>query len=71
MTNSRTLLTSEWVDAPASTRTVLYVVVATIWVVAVVHSVREHRKNRAEEARIIAEARNAATHASTVASPRP
>ncbi|WP_346622158.1 sulfite exporter TauE/SafE family protein [Blastococcus montanus] len=49
LTNVRTLLRSEWVDAGTTTSAVVYTVLAAVWVLAVVHSYREYRKDRAAE----------------------
>ncbi|MDK3258157.1 sulfite exporter TauE/SafE family protein [Blastococcus capsensis] len=49
LTNVRTLLRSDWVDAGDTTRTVVYVILAVVWIAAVVHSYREYRKDRAAE----------------------
>jgi uncharacterized membrane protein YfcA len=46
LTNTRTLLMSEWIDAPGPVRTAVYVVLVAIWALAVVHSFREYRKDR-------------------------
>jgi uncharacterized membrane protein YfcA len=46
VTNSRTLLTSDWVDASPGTRWVVYAVVYLVWAAAVGWSVREHRAQR-------------------------
>jgi uncharacterized protein len=49
LTNTRTLLRSDWIDAPDPVRYAVYAVIAAIWVAAVVHSFREFRKDRALE----------------------
>jgi uncharacterized membrane protein YfcA len=49
LTNSRTLLMSDWIDASEPVRDVVYVVLCAVWVLAVVHSYREYRKDRALE----------------------
>jgi uncharacterized protein len=49
LTNSRTLLNSDWMDAPGTTRAAVYLAVAVVWVLAVVHSFREYRKDQALE----------------------
>ncbi|MCZ2857760.1 sulfite exporter TauE/SafE family protein [Blastococcus sp. VKM Ac-2987] len=49
LTNVRTLLRSDWVDAGVATSTVVYAVLAAIWVAAVVHSYRQYRKDKAVE----------------------
>lgn len=43
ITNSRTLLKSDWVDASAGTRWVVYAVIYAVWAAAVAYSVRAHR----------------------------
>lgn len=45
-TNARTLLRSDWIDAPSAVATTVYVIIALIWIGAVAYSVREHRRNR-------------------------
>ncbi|TFV52590.1 sulfite exporter TauE/SafE family protein [Geodermatophilus sp. DF01-2] len=49
LTNTRTLLRSEWIDAADPVRSTVYAVLAAVWVAAVVHSFREYRKDRALE----------------------
>ncbi|MGY1618892.1 sulfite exporter TauE/SafE family protein [Geodermatophilus sp. SYSU D00691] len=49
ITNTRTLLKSEWIDASDPVRNVVYAVLYVIWAAAVVHSFREYRKDRALE----------------------
>jgi uncharacterized membrane protein YfcA len=56
LTNTRTLLTSDWIDAGDPVRYAVYVLLSVIWVAAFVHSLREYRKERTIES---AEARNA------------
>ncbi|BCL15474.1 sulfite exporter TauE/SafE family protein [Micromonospora sagamiensis] len=46
LTNGRTLLRSEWIDAPAAVRYVCYAVVTVTWAAAVVWSVRQHLATR-------------------------
>ncbi|WBB77655.1 sulfite exporter TauE/SafE family protein [Micromonospora sp. WMMD882] len=46
LTNGRTLLRSEWIDASDPVRYAYYVVVAVLWVAAVVWSVRQHLATR-------------------------
>lgn len=55
-TNAQTLLTSDWVDAAGTTRSVVYALLAVVWAAAVLHSLNEYRKNRDDERRIIADA---------------
>ncbi|WP_347059704.1 sulfite exporter TauE/SafE family protein [Blastococcus sp. HT6-30] len=49
LTNVRTLLRSDWVDAGDVTSGTVYTVLAAIWVLAVVHSYRQYRKDQAVE----------------------
>jgi uncharacterized protein len=49
LTNTRTLLTSDWIDAPDPVRYAVYALLYAIWAAAVVHSFREYRKDRALE----------------------
>ena len=49
LTNTRTLLKSEWIDAPDSTRIPIYVAIYLVWAVAVVHSYRRYRRDKALE----------------------
>lgn len=46
LTNSRTLLSSDWVAAPIGTRIILYAVVVVMWAAAVVYAFRRHRSRR-------------------------
>ncbi|GLY23667.1 sulfite exporter TauE/SafE family protein [Micromonospora sp. NBRC 101691] len=48
LTNGRTLLRSEWVDAPDTVRYVCYAVVTVVWAAAVVWSVRQYLATRNE-----------------------
>jgi uncharacterized protein len=49
VTNTRTLLKSDWIDAADSTRYAIYAVLYVIWAAAVVHSYRQYRRDRAIE----------------------
>jgi uncharacterized membrane protein YfcA/cbb3-type cytochrome oxidase subunit 3 len=46
LTNARTLLRSDWIDAPAGAANTVYAVIALVWIAAVAYSFREHRRNR-------------------------
>jgi uncharacterized membrane protein YfcA len=46
VTNTRTLLRSDWVDASSGTRWLAYAVVCAAWAAAVAWSVRQHRAER-------------------------
>src|SRR3712207_7268549 len=46
LTNTRTLLRSDWIDASDPVRYAVYAVIYAVWAAAVVHSFREYRKDR-------------------------
>jgi uncharacterized membrane protein YfcA len=62
LTNIRTLLNSDWIDAADPVRYTVYAVLYAVWAAAVVHSYRQYRKDRAvesvEAAGVIAETNN-------------
>ena len=47
--NARTLLRSDWVDASVGTQWAFYAPIFAIWILAVLYSFREYRKDRANE----------------------
>ena len=49
LTNTRSLLISDWIDAPDAVRYAVYAVVYLVWAAALVWSFREYRKDRAAE----------------------
>ncbi|MGY1688525.1 sulfite exporter TauE/SafE family protein [Geodermatophilus sp. SYSU D01105] len=49
LTNTRTLLRSDWLDASDPVRYAAYAVLYLLWAAAVVHSSREYRRDRALE----------------------
>ena len=49
LTNTRTLLKSDWIDAGDATRYLAYAAIFAIWALAVVHSYRQYRKDVALE----------------------
>ena len=49
LTNARTLLRSDWIDAPGRVQTAVCLAIAAVWAAAVGRSVREYRRNKAEE----------------------
>jgi uncharacterized protein len=49
LTNTRTLLTSDWIGAPGPVRYAVYAVLYAVWAAAVVHSFRQYRKDRVLE----------------------
>ncbi len=46
LTNARTLLKSDWIDASSGTRYLVYAVICAVWAAAVAYSVRAHRAER-------------------------
>jgi uncharacterized membrane protein YfcA len=46
LTNSRTLLKSDWVAAPEDTRYLVYAALAAMWAVALTVAIRAHRRDR-------------------------
>jgi uncharacterized protein len=61
LTNTRTLLRSDWIDAPDATRYAFYAVIYVAWAAALAWSIRQYRRNRDEERLLVAEAEAAAT----------
>ena len=49
LTNTRTLLKSDWIDAPDAIRYAIYAVLYAVWAAAVVHSYRRYRRDKALE----------------------
>lgn len=49
LTNTRTLLRSDWIDAPGNVQAIFYIAIAVIWAGAVAYSVREYRKDKEHE----------------------
>ncbi len=68
LTNTRTLLRSDWIDAADPVRYAVYAVLYAVWAAAVVHSYRQYRKDRAFES-AEAVAAEAAIEANIVAEP--
>ena len=56
LTNTRTLLRSDWVDASAGTRWLVYAAVYLVWAAAVAWSVRAHLGQRRADRRVDADA---------------
>jgi uncharacterized membrane protein YfcA len=52
LTNSRTLLKSDWVAAPDEARTIAYVAIFALWAVALAIAIRQHLANREQDARL-------------------
>jgi uncharacterized protein len=49
LTNVRTLLRSDMINAPGNVQTAAYLAIAVIWAAAIAHSLREYRRDRANE----------------------
>ncbi|WP_250034841.1 sulfite exporter TauE/SafE family protein [Paractinoplanes maris] len=49
LTNGRTLLRSDWIDASDGVRYAIYAVIYIVWAAALAYSFREHRRQAAEE----------------------
>ncbi|MFC6084055.1 sulfite exporter TauE/SafE family protein [Sphaerisporangium aureirubrum] len=46
LTNVRTLLRSDWIDASGNVQAVAYIALAVIWAAAIAYSVREYRRDK-------------------------
>ncbi|CAA9248851.1 MAG: Sulfate transporter, CysZ-type [uncultured Blastococcus sp.] len=68
LTNSRTLLTSDWIDAGDPLRYTVYALISAVWAAAFVHSLRQYRSERALES-ADAVAAEAAWNAEVTAAP--
>jgi uncharacterized membrane protein YfcA len=49
LTNVRTLLRSDWIDASGGVQTIAYIAIALTWAGAIAYSVREYRRDKATE----------------------
>jgi hypothetical protein len=49
LTNVRSLLRSDWIDASGGVQTVAYLAIAVVWAAAIAYSVREYRRDKAAE----------------------
>ncbi|MFC7528606.1 sulfite exporter TauE/SafE family protein [Actinoplanes sp. GCM10030250] len=56
LTNSRSLLRSDWIDASDTVRYGFYAVIYVAWAAALVYSIKQYRSHRDEDAEILAEA---------------
>ena len=54
LTNTRTLLRSDWIDAPDGIRAVFYAAISVIWAGAVAYSFSQHRRHRDDERGLVA-----------------
>jgi uncharacterized protein len=46
LTNTRTLLTSDWIDAPDASRYVAYAAIYALWAAAIAYSIKQYRASR-------------------------
>jgi uncharacterized membrane protein YfcA len=60
ITNARTLLRSDWIDAPGGVRYAIYAILYVVWALALGYSVRQYLANREEERRVVADPLTAA-----------
>ncbi|MGW0805996.1 sulfite exporter TauE/SafE family protein [Nonomuraea sp. NPDC002799] len=49
LTNVRTLLRSDWIDAAGNVQAIAYIAIAIVWIGAIAYSVREYRRDKANE----------------------
>ncbi|MFG3342187.1 sulfite exporter TauE/SafE family protein [Glycomyces sp. NPDC048151] len=69
LTNSRTLLRSDWIAAPDAVRFAVYALIAVVWVAAVVYSVRRHLAERDVGGPVLDKANNPAADGETAGTP--
>ncbi|MER6178700.1 sulfite exporter TauE/SafE family protein [Streptosporangium sp. NPDC001681] len=71
LTNVRTLLRSDWVDASGGVQAAAYIIIAVIWAAAIAYSLREYRRDRDNELAeaVEAEERRRAGEQETAGSP--
>ncbi|HWM07426.1 MAG TPA: sulfite exporter TauE/SafE family protein [Actinophytocola sp.] len=55
LTNIRTLLKSDWIDASDAVRYPVYVVIYIVWAAALIYSIRQYRANRDSEREIVSD----------------
>jgi uncharacterized membrane protein YfcA len=53
LTNTRTLLRSDWIDAPDNVRYTFYAVIYLVWAAALAWSIHQYRLHRDEEQRVV------------------
>jgi uncharacterized membrane protein YfcA len=53
LTNTRTLLRSDWIDAADGTRYTTYAIIYAVWAAALAYSIRQHLADREEERSLI------------------
>jgi uncharacterized membrane protein YfcA len=61
--NTRSLLRSDWIDAPSAASTALYIVIMLTWAAAIAYSYKQYRRNRSADQLIVAEAEGIASKA--------
>ncbi|MEU4423832.1 sulfite exporter TauE/SafE family protein [Actinoplanes sp. NPDC024001] len=59
LTNTRSLLRSDWIDASDNVRYVFYAVIYVAWAAALAYAIKQYRSHRAEDEQILAEAETA------------
>jgi hypothetical protein len=59
LTNTRTLLRSDWIDASDGVRYPIYAVIYAVWAAALAYSIREYRANRDLEQQIVKDTQRA------------
>ncbi len=69
LTNVRTLLRSDWIDAPGGVQSVAYIAIAVVWAAAIAYSVRAYRRDKANESVEAVEAELGGRDAETEAAP--
>ncbi|BBH67367.1 UPF0721 transmembrane protein [Actinoplanes sp. OR16] len=65
LTNTRSLLRSDWIDAPDAVRYTVYGVIYVLWAAALIYAINQYRSHAAEDKQIIAEAEAAAAAGET------
>jgi hypothetical protein len=71
LTNARTLLLSDWIDAGTTARYAVYALIWAVWIGSVAHSVRAHRAEKAQALASATAPTAAAPAQTTAAAPAP
>jgi uncharacterized membrane protein YfcA len=69
LTNSRTLLRSDWIAAPTGVAIAVYIAIALVWIAAVAYSVRRHLAERDVGGPVLDKANNPETEATGAETP--
>jgi uncharacterized membrane protein YfcA len=69
LTNTRTLLRSDWIDASDGVRYAFYAAIYAVWAAALAYSIRQYLAHREAEKSIIAQAEAAGSEADRTAQP--